>query len=145
MQEFSQLQDCPAPGISYDDISQPPLGPRPQTERGCLARKRGHREIDLRCFPEDKGGNAVALITEYEVRSGFLVEVGHPSSYQCERRPLQFGQVESEWDSPLKPRFHGMSISRDDFNWICTGQICHMEIGKLGESLRFLPPIRGYK
>jgi hypothetical protein len=86
----------------------------------------------LRRFREDKNGNEVALISEYEMGTGLLVEIGNPSYHQCKGRSLELRQVEGERDSPLKPRFHRVPVSGDDFHWVCAGESRHMEIRKFG-------------
>lgn len=96
-------------------------------------------------FPEDKNGSGVALVAEYEMGGGLLVEIRNPCSYQREGRTLEFRQVEGERDPPLKPRFHRVPVSGDDFHRVCARQSRHMEIGKLGECLRFLPPSHRHK
>lgn len=81
VQEFSQLLNGTPAGIAYHDVAKASMCPRPQTERGCLACKRGHRKLELRCLPKDEDRNEVALVTKYEVRARFLMEVGDASSY----------------------------------------------------------------
>jgi hypothetical protein len=80
-QEFSQLLNCTPAGIAYHDVAKASMGPRPQTERGCLACKRGNRKLELRCLTKDEDRNEVTLVTEYEVSARFLMEVGNASSY----------------------------------------------------------------
>jgi hypothetical protein len=84
MQEFSQLLNCTPTNVAYDDVAQASMCPRPQTERVCLACKRGHRKFELRCLPKDEDRHEVTLITEYEVGARFLMEVGNASSYEGE-------------------------------------------------------------
>jgi hypothetical protein len=70
-----------------------------------------------------------------------LVEISNFPTDQSKRSILQFRQIESERDLPLKPRLHGVAVSRNNVDRIRTRQRSYMKVRQLAEQFPVAPSV----